>query len=278
MKKIIKTLAICLLICFNLISEVKSAENPVKVHFLDVKQGECTLIEGYKENILIDAANKSEGEKIIKYLKNRNIKALDLIVITHFHEDNYGGLEEIIKEVKVKRVVLPSIYLDESRKNKIMEMLNESNTTYDFISRGWVYNHECINLEVVLPWEKSNINENNNSLVLKGNIDEIKYLFMSDCEKQEEVDLKKVKELRNIHVLKVGNHGSSSATTSKLLRQTIPLVAIIISNGKDIDNNIENRIKDHGAQVFRTDKHGDIIIQRNLGSQKLRIYTTKTYI
>lgn len=279
MRKIIKTLVICILICFNIVNETKTAENPVKVHFLDVKQGECTLIEGHNENILIDTASKSEGKKIIEYLKNKNIKTLDIIIITHFHEDNYGGLEDVIKEIKVKRVVLPSIYLDGSKREQVTEILNKSNTSYDFINRGWLYNHECISLEVILPWEKSNTNENNNSLVLKGTIDEIKYLFMSDCEKQEEVDLKKVKELRNVHVLKVGNHGLASSTTSKLITQTIPLVAVIISNGEDSPNNkVENRIKSHGSQVFRTDKNGDIIVQRNLGSQKLKIYTAKTFI
>lgn len=279
MRKIIKTLVICILICFNIVNETKTAENPVKVHFLDVKQGECTLIEGHNENILIDTASKSEGKKIIEYLKNKNIKTLDIIIITHFHEDNYGGLEDVIKEIKVKRVVLPSIYLDGSKREQVTEILNKSNTSYDFINRGWLYNHECISLEVILPWKKSNTNENNNSLVLKGTIDEIKYLFMSDCEKQEEVDLKKVKELRNVHVLKVGNHGLSSSTTSKLITQTIPLVAVIISNGEDSPNNkVENRIKSHGSQVFRTDKNGDIIVQRNLGSKKLKIYTAKTFI
>lgn len=278
MRKIIKTLVICILICFNIVNETKTAENPVKVHFLDVKQGECTLIEGHNENILIDTASKLEGKKIIEYLKNKNIKTLDIIIITHFHEDNYGGLEDVIKEIKVKRVVLPSIYLDGNKREQVTEILNKSNTSYDFINRGWLYNHECISLEVILPWKKSNTNENNNSLVLKGTIDEIKYLFMSDCEKQEEVDLKKVKELRNVHVLKVGNHGLSSSTTSKLITQTIPLVAVIISNGEDSPNNkVENRIKSYGSQVFRTDKNGDIIVQRNLGSQKLKIYTAKTF-
>lgn len=279
MKKIIKTLVICILICFNISNKAKSAENPVKVHFLDIKQGECTLIEGHNENILIDTADKSEGEKIVEYLKNKNIKTLNLIIITHFHEDNYGGLESIIKEVKVNRVVLPSIYFDENKRNKVIEILNKSNTSYNLINRGWLYNHECISLEAILPWEKSNTNKNNKSLVLKGTIDEIKYLFMSDCEKQEEVDLKKVKELRNVHVLKVGNHGLSYSNTYKLLKQTIPLVTVITSNEKGISNNkIENKIKSYGSLVYRTNKHGDIIIQRNLGSQKLRIYTTKDFI
>lgn len=279
MRKIIKTLFICILICFNVGNETMSVENPVKVHFLDIKQGECTLIEGHNENILIDTADRSEGKEIVEYLKNKNIKTLDLIIVTHFHEDSYGGLESIIKEVMVKRVMLPSFYLDENKKNQVTEILKKSNITYDFINRGWLYNHECISLEAILPWEKCNTNENNNSLVLMGTIDEIKYLFMSDCEKEEEVDLKKIKELRNVHVLKVGNHGLASSTTSKLLRQTIPLAAVIISSEKESPSNkVENRIKSYGSVVFRTDKHGDIIIQRNLGSQKLRIYTTKTCI
>lgn len=276
MKKLIKLILGIFFIITATQNIALALENHTKVNFINTNQSDCTLIESASKNVLIDTGYEGSYREVEKFLKGKKINKLDLIIVTHYHGNNYGGVEQILKNFKVEKVLLPTFYADEKEKNKVIDTLKSYKANYEYIKEGWIYNYETINLRAILPLKKDTSIENNNSLVLKGVIDEIGYLFMGDCEKKEEEDLNKVKDLRNIDVIKIANHGLDSSTNIKFLSQTKPLVGIITSNGdKNQNKKVETRIITSGARVLRTDLYGDITVVRELGTKKMKIYTTK---
>ena len=87
--------------CNSTIKTNLNLENNIVTHFIDVGQGDCILIQVNNKNLLIDSGTSDSKEKVIKYLKNNNIKKLDYVVATHPHDDHIGGMSSIIKTFKI---------------------------------------------------------------------------------------------------------------------------------------------------------------------------------
>ena len=74
----------------------KSNNGNLKVHYINVGQGDSILIQQGNENMLIDAGPNSSSEKVVDYLKQNNIKDIKYLVATHPHEDHIGGMSKVI--------------------------------------------------------------------------------------------------------------------------------------------------------------------------------------
>lgn len=88
-------------------------KNNLLVHYIDVGQGDSILIQVNNKNMLIDAGNKDDGEKIVSYLKNQKVKKLDYVVATHPHEDHIGGMSEVIKNFVIDDFYAPKKLLQQ---------------------------------------------------------------------------------------------------------------------------------------------------------------------
>ena len=85
-----------------------------KIYFVDVGQGDCTLIETPEhQNILIDGGGSEDGKKdnvgekiVVPFLLNKHIKKLDYIIISHFDSDHVGGILTVMEKIKVKNVII----------------------------------------------------------------------------------------------------------------------------------------------------------------------------
>ncbi|MFQ9872298.1 MAG: MBL fold metallo-hydrolase [Oscillospiraceae bacterium] len=85
-----------------------SKDKELSVHFIDVGQADCILIQTPdKKNILIDAGNRDDSSLIQKYLKNQQVDTLDLMVLTHPHEDHIGSAANIIKTYSPAQICMP---------------------------------------------------------------------------------------------------------------------------------------------------------------------------
>ncbi len=88
--------------------------NP-EVHFIDTGQSDCILIKTGKENYLIDTGWEYYSGKILSYLNSNNVDKIDGVILTHYHDDHYGGLEMLLKTSKVKKI-LPKHNSDDKKK------------------------------------------------------------------------------------------------------------------------------------------------------------------
>ncbi len=89
-------------------SHVAPPNTALSVHFIDVGQGDCALIETQGHYMLIDGGERGSEAAVIKYLKRLKVQRLDYVVATHPHSDHIGGLAYgVLEEFPVGTIIAP---------------------------------------------------------------------------------------------------------------------------------------------------------------------------
>lgn len=258
-KKVSGVLLFIFLFCFF---HAKAAEISNEVHFLDTGQSDCILIKEVNKNYLIDTGASETAEKSIKYLNSIGVKNIEDIIITHYHDDHYGGLKKILLSMNVNRVILPK-HTNELNK-QILDGLKGLNIKIDYIDKDYKIKANDIEIKALLPEKEDKKIENNNSIILEGSISGLKYIFMGDTEARGEKELIKSNNLSRYDVIKIGHHGLDTSTSDAFIKQVKPRVAVITCNGGESPSKeILSRIAKQGTVIFRTDKQGNIMIKRS---------------
>lgn len=258
-KKVSGVLILIFLFCFL---NTAAAEVSNEVHFLDTGQSDCILIKGVDKNYLIDTGASEAAEKSINYLNSIGVKSIEDIIITHYHDDHYGGLKKILLSINVNRVILPK-HSNELKK-QILDGLKGLNVKIDYIDKDYKIKASDIEIKALLPEKEDKKIENNNSIILEGSISGLKYIFMGDAEDRREKELIKFKDISRYDVIKIGHHGLDTSTSDAFIGKVKPRVAVITCNGGESPSKeILSRIEKQGTVIFRTDKQGDIMIKRN---------------
>lgn len=265
---------ITLLVILILGSRVSAKEGKYQVHFIDIGQSDCILIKGEKDNYLIDAGMPYTYDKVLRYLNFLGVEKINDIIITHYHDDHYGGLKELIIEKKVDRVMLPNH--QSTYRDVLFSYLQDRNIKFEYITENYGIKDDGIDLKALLAKKEDKDIENNNSVVIAGYIDGVKYVFMADAEKAREKELIKNKYIFNCDVMKVGHHGLDTSTTNELVNTLNPKIAVITCDGGESpSNSVIDKLSKNGAAIFRTDMHGNIIIKGHPDDKAVEITTNK---
>ncbi len=216
-------------------SDVSDIGSVLEVHYIDVGQGDSTLIKYEDYAILIDAGNNEYGPVVVDYLKDQGIDDIDIMVATHNHADHIGGLDDVLKAVDVKTIIKSggeadtrtfedfiSCCIDEST-NYGCEIIDDENMTFDI--------DENIKFEIIEMGDGYS-NENDNSVVSVLSYNDIDFLFTGDLESDVEKANISLFPM-DIEVYQVGHHGSNTASSVEMLNKTTPELAIISAG---IDN------------------------------------------
>ena len=260
----------------------------IKIYFVDVGQGDSTLIQTIEgKNILIDGGGSEfgsfdVGESILlPYLLDRRITTIDYLMISHFDSDHIGGVFAILENLKVKNIIISKQGETSENLKKFYEITNNKGIRTIIVKKGDIveidkYSH----FEILFP--KDNLIEdnilNNNSIVARFNSLNFSILFTGDI---EEIAEKRLCELYSgtdkleAFVLKVAHHGSKTSSTEEFLELVKPKIALI---GVGKNNNfghpnidVIERLENMGSKIYRTDNCGEIIIRIN--REKLQIHT-----
>ena len=209
----------------------------LKVHFLDVGQGDSCFIElPNKETMLIDAGESEYGDSIVTYIYGQGYDTLDYVVATHPHADHIGGMADVLNTFNIKNFYATSFTTTTQTYERMLDAVENSGAEVHEVMAGSVILDEPeLLIEVVAPKTLSD-DSNNSSVVIKLTYGENKFLFTGDAEKSEEDDI-----WTNIKcdVLKVGHHGSATSSSANFLKKVDPTYAVI--------------------EVFRTDLQGTIV-------------------
>ena len=234
-----------------------------KVTYMNVGQGDSALIElpNRRGTMLIDAYNS------YSYLKNIGLDTIDVLVFTHSDSDHIGDYEKIIKNIHVKKIYVP---LYDSRFDEIMRDYSLIKVKGDDV----IYLDD-LKIDILGPIHPYS-DANSNSIVLKFEIESMKYLFTGDMTKEEEADL--VFHYGNrldSDILKVGHHGSDTSSSISFLDQVTPNISII---SVGVDNKyglpkpyIEARISKY-SKVYQTKNSGNITISQGFGKVHISTY------
>ena len=238
------------------------------VHFIDVGQGDAVLIQTPQDRVmLIDAGSANAGEAVLRYLDERGISQIDLVVGTHPHEDHIGGLIAVLENLPVGKVIDSGKIHTSKSYEKYLALIDEKKIPFEIGRAGKeIALDPSVTLKILHPGpdiEDSNVN--NSSVVVQLSYGEVDFLFTGDAELEAESEiLARGYCCTEVTVLKVGHHGSSSSTSEDFLRAVAPEIAVI-SLGRDNPyghphEETLDRLAAAGAKIFRTDLAGSIVI------------------
>jgi len=262
-------LAALLTISYLNVSFVPTVASPtssnVTVHFIDVGQGDSIFIDTSNMDVLIDGGSASASQTVLDYLGNLNITLIHLMIATHAHEDHIGGLIDILNS---------SITIDEVLVNN---QTHTSATYTNFITLAQTHNltvaqrgqtfilTETANLTVINPVQPLEFSDlNDNSIVVKLQAGDTSFLFTGDAEAPAEQSML-VSSVVSIKcdVLKVGHHGSNTATSQTFLDLADPSYAIISAGLDNMYGHPHNetiqKLLAKGVTIYGTHVSGTII-------------------
>ena len=267
--KYIILLVILLLVHTN----INKLNNDSYVNFLDVGQGDSSLIHlpFDKGDILIDTGgiyNYDISLDIINYLKSEGIKDIDYLVLTHADFDHIGSSISLVNNFKIKNVIFNCGEYESLEKDLINLLDSKKISYYSCISEINIDKYKLYFLKT-----KVYDNENDNSNIIYFNYNGYKFLFMGDASKDVEENLIKKYNINNIDVLKVGHHGSKTSSSKKFIDNITPKYSIIsvgINNryGHPSDIVLDNL---KSTKIYRTDLNGSIMFK--IKNNKLKIKT-----
>lgn len=237
--------------------------------FLDVGQGDSILIQFRDKNILIDGGEMDMGTRVASYLRDRGVSRIDLLVATHPHSDHIGGLLEVLDEFQVARVLDSGQPHTSRTYENFLTRIDKKNIPYQVAQAGQKIDlHNDIDIEVLSP-PVSGLGDdlNQNSVVLRIVYGRVAFLLMGDAgTAAENAIISSGHELKS-DVLKVGHHGSRSATGKSFLKRAEPRVSIISaglnnSYGHPAEETLK-RLRQSGSLVYRTDLQGTVEVTTN---------------
>ncbi|MBQ0139766.1 MAG: MBL fold metallo-hydrolase [Kurthia sp.] len=246
------------------------ADGDVKVHMIDIGQGDSLLIQSNKDTILIDGGNKGKGDEVLDYLEKNNVTKLTAVISTHPDADHIGGLAEIIRGIPVQAVYAPRVTHTTEAYKQFLLSVKERALKIKIAKNGVQIPTKTagLSLDFIGPTkEYSQSDLNDWSAVLKMTHGTKKFLFTGDAETPAEKDMLAFNLLEPVDVLKVSHHGAAEASNTDYLQKLQPkLAGISVGKGNRYDHPTTEtlkRLKKVGATIYRTDQHGHIVFISN---------------
>lgn len=236
----------------------KSGE--MTVSFIDVGQGDCTLLTEGDTVILVDAGESFAAETVVRYMQNLGIDEIDCLIATHPHSDHIGGLPEVMESFTVGDVIMTDLPEELVPTTKTYEnfliAVSENSKRVLPASPGETYSYGEIDIEILGPISESD-NLNSMSVVARASYGNTSVMLTGDAEKDEEKDITEKFPDLSADLLKVGHHGSKTSTSADWLEAVNSQYAVI-SCGEDNDYGHPNsvtldRLDKYGVEYYRTD-------------------------
>lgn len=252
---------------------VQNVEGEAKIWYLDVGQADSMLLQLPNGNewdyVLIDAGTGQTEEALVSWLQEQGVTDITAVIATHPHEDHIGGMDAVLEAIPVESLYMPEVkesltpttrcyeqMLDAAEAQQVQAVKGQSGVT--------VYEEDGVKLELVGPEPQKEYDDlNEYSLVAKLTVGGKSFLFTGDSSEQAEADMIEAGEDLKADVLKIGHHGSSTATTKAFLQAVNPQVAVI-SCGKDNSyghphEETMQRLQEKAMTIYRTDEDGTIL-------------------
>lgn len=235
----------------------------LKVHYINVGQGDSELIQQGDKNMLIDTGTNASTDTLISYLQSQNIKKIDYLVLTHPHEDHIGGADAVINKFDIGTIYMPKVTTTTKTFEDIITAMKNKNLKATAPNPGDTFKLGEANCEILGPINSNKEDLNTYSIVMKVTFGSNKFMFTGDAQASNEEDMINKGYDLSADVLKVGHHGSHTSTSENFLNKVNPKYAVI-SCGKNNDyghphKETMERLQSKNIPVYRTDESGTIV-------------------
>lgn len=232
---------------------------PPSVTVLDVGQADAILVRQGGAVALVDCGL---DERVVSALVRNNVHHIDAVFVTHWDEDHWGGLPDVLDQFSVGTIVVAADALDGAP----AEVLNRPGVTYRQVDCGHTVDIGAFRTRVMWPFDTVDGEGNEDSLVLLLSYAQegksLRVLLTGDAELDQEREF--VQEVGDIDVLKLGHHGSKVSVDTDLLGTLKPELSIASAGegnryGHPSDACID-AVKEAGGAFACTIEHGDITV------------------
>lgn len=250
-----------------------------KITMIDVGQGDSFLVElPYRKSIyLIDTGGTISfsdeawrkrrrpfdvGEDIVvPTLKERGIRHIDRLILTHGHMDHIGGAKALLKRFKIKEVYYGQGTIEGEYEKELFNQFGHLEIKIKFVKEGEAWTDGDARFFVLSP---SGIEQglNDRSIVLYANLGGLSFLFTGDLEESGERRIISSYPSLDIDILKAGHHGSRTSTTEAFIKHVNPKVVLISAGRQNRFGHphpeVVERLQNQGVIILRTDLMGAI--------------------
>ena len=243
-------------------------EELLEVHFLDIGQGDCTLVKCGGQAMLIDAGVDGVGTQIQNYLTKQGVEKLDYLILTHPDSDHIGSAAVVVNKFEIDKVFMSDYEKDNKTYRKLIQALDQKNLKWETPAVGSVYTLGSAQFTILGP-VKEYEDPNNASIALLLKNGENTFLFTGDAEEEAEDDIVEEAKALNIDlktdVYQAGHHGSRTSSSVSLLDAAEPASAVIsCGEGNSYGHphaQTLNCFRMRGILVYRTDEQGAIVAE-----------------
>lgn len=245
-----------------------------KITFLDVGQGDASLLQSGGQTLLLDGGSTSQKNVgtyvILPYIKQQGISCLEAVVLTHTDQDHINGVTEVLEEGKkgwltVKNLMYPYWMEGTEQGKQLKKLAEEAGASCRKIRAGDRLTIGKAEAVVLYPKEQEKIAEPNaGSLVLFWKWEGVRAMFTGDLPEEKEREL--LQNLPACEILQVGHHGSATSTCREFLEQVQPSLAVISCAMKNRyghpSPDTVDRLKKTGCEIRYTMRSGAITIRK----------------
>ncbi|WP_025117268.1 MBL fold metallo-hydrolase [Lysinibacillus fusiformis] len=290
MKKLIVVL-LCIFLLAGCTEAVKTEQVPVtaghemRVHFIDVGQGDSILIESPNgKTMLIDGGVKGAGQQVVSYLKELGVNKLDQVVATHPDADHIGGLIPVLQTIPIEQFYDSGKVHTSQTFEEMLMAIDEKNIPYYVPKTGDLIEFDKDVTVKVLNANEHATDNNDASIVLKVVYGNVSFLLTGDAGTTLEKEM--MQNDVSATILKAGHHGSNTSSSEEFIRAVKPEVTIL-SYGKENKYGhphaeVVDRLQAIGSNIYATADLGTIMVATDgvnytvNGKEASRAVTPKT--
>lgn len=240
-----------------------NAGSEMRVHFIDVGQGDSILIESPDgKTMLIDGGVKGAGEEIVAYLKEQGVQKLDAVVATHPDADHIGGLITVLNSIEIEQFYDSGKVHTSQTFEEMLTLIDKENIPYNVPKTGDIITFdEAVSVKVISANETASDN-NDASIVLKVSYGNVSFLLTGDAGVALEKEM--LSQDVKATVLKAGHHGSNTSSSQSFIQAVHPEVTVL-SYGEDNKyghphKEVVERLQAVGSKIYATAEAGTVIV------------------
>ena len=241
-----------------------SALADLQVYFLDVGQGDSTLVICDGESMIIDGGPASASEFLYAFIRDTlKLEHMDFVINTHPHEDHVGGISAVLNAVPVDLILSPLTEWNSKKFESMKSLASKQGAPIIVPDEGDTLQLGGATVTVLHCWPQAGTytTTNDTSIVVRIDYGETSIIVTGDAEYTSEYMMIDSGLPLKADVLRVGHHGSYTSTTQEFLEAVGPQYAVI-SCGKGNDYGHPHQVtlnKLAGIELYRTDLQGTVL-------------------
>ncbi len=240
---------------------IDGGASSLQIHYIDVGQGDATLILCDGHAMLVDAGDNDKGTAVQSYLMYQKVETLDYVIGTHPDADHIGGLDVVITKFDCKKILLTEEEKDTATYRDVIDAMKYKAYRRTEPKVGDVYSLGSAEFTIVGPKHVGE-DSNDNSIAFVLTHGENRFYFEGDAGEAEEKEILDSGIEVSADVYKIGHHGSKTSTTDEMLDAVSPGYAVVSVGENSYGHpsaEVLNKLRAAGVSVYRTDEQGVIV-------------------